>query len=110
MMRSTLGRDWKPVAAAHQSGRRSQMRCCGVESTSLYGPENTGQPFCGSKFVKVSGDCPSHTCLGTIGTPLPKLWVKYEKTKRGLGAVSAMCAVRLSTATASWTQFFRSVE
>ncbi len=47
---------------------------------------------------------------GTIGTPLPKLWVKYEKTKRGLGAVRAMRAVRLSTATASRTQFFMSVE
>ena len=41
---------------------------------------------------------------------MSKLWAKYEKMKRGLGAVRVMRAVNSSTATASFTQFFMSVE
>ena len=48
-------------------------------------------------------------CSGTIGTPLPKLWVKYVKIKRGLGALSLIRAVKSSSAMASSTQVSMSV-
>ena len=42
MIRSTAGSGWKPLLAAHQSSRRSKMRCCGVDRTSFHGPVVTG--------------------------------------------------------------------
>ena len=46
--RSTLGSCWKPLFAAHQSSRRSQILRSMFVETRRYGPVATGQPFAGS--------------------------------------------------------------
>src|ERR687887_618375 len=57
--------------------------------------------FASYGFLKVTGSCPSHTCLGSGTMACEVVPARFSMTKRGLGPVKVNLIVRSSIA---WTE------
>ena len=73
MIRSGAGISITPVAAPHQSSRRSRMISLGEVRTTVQAPVPTGQPFSVSRKVKLAlSSTSAQMCSGSQISPWPK--------------------------------------